>query len=552
MRKVALYCRVSTDNQEKAETIDNQLRDLNKVYSPDEIVKVYKDNPGSGADPDRVGLTEMRRDAQKHLFEVIGLWASDRLARDVKLSLILRDEFKELGIKIEVMGKEREDDSDLGKIMGIIEATMDEIERGRIKRRFTSGKNRRLSEGKLIGSYPPYGYKHIRRDREKGTDASFEINETEAAVVRKIFSLYLKYESMLMVAVQLQKEGIKSRGKGRSEPGLFQTSMVRKVLMRETYIGNQYHGKSSPCLAKFHIHKIRKYRFTGRRANPKDTWKVIKVPRIIDDEVFYRVQDILKHRAKHPIEMSKYEFLCQGFVRCAVCGRSYGGRIQNGSLLYRCPQAFTSNMNQPPCKSRSMSARKLDAAVWAFLSSLINDKDRIKNALLDLRVKKEKDKVSNKDSYDHLFVEKTILKNKRKNLFDLYSEEGISAYSKSDLKSKLSELDEKEMLLDRQMAELKNQMEQIKNDGVLEKEIEETRRLYRKKMDNPPFELRKYIARKWIEEVNILDDGSLRIKARIPDKEEAVGHNNNTYEFFASVNMIHKLDIRFEEIVNFN
>ena len=76
MRRIALYCRVSTDNQEKAETIDNQLRDLYKVYNKADVVKVYKDNPGSGADPDRAGLWEMRKDAQKKMFDIVGLWST--------------------------------------------------------------------------------------------------------------------------------------------------------------------------------------------------------------------------------------------------------------------------------------------------------------------------------------------------------------------------------------------------------------------------------------------------------------------------------------------
>ena len=123
MRRIALYCRVSTDNQEKAETIGNQLKDLYKVYNKTDVVKVYEDNPGSGADPDRAGLWELRKDAQKKLFDVVGVWASDRLARDLKLSLILRDEFKELGIAVEIMGKERED-SEMGKFMGVIEGAI--------------------------------------------------------------------------------------------------------------------------------------------------------------------------------------------------------------------------------------------------------------------------------------------------------------------------------------------------------------------------------------------------------------------------------------------
>ena len=134
MKEVALYCRVSTDTQEKGETIENQLRDLYRVYNKKDIVKVYIDNPASGADLEREGLSELRADAQKGLFNVVGIWDSSRLARDVKWALVLRDELKENGVQIEIMGKER-DNSETGKLFSVLEATMDELERERIKRR---------------------------------------------------------------------------------------------------------------------------------------------------------------------------------------------------------------------------------------------------------------------------------------------------------------------------------------------------------------------------------------------------------------------------------
>ncbi|OGZ62778.1 MAG: hypothetical protein A2639_00320 [Candidatus Staskawiczbacteria bacterium RIFCSPHIGHO2_01_FULL_34_27] len=520
MKRIALYCRVSTDNQEKNETIENQLRDLYKVYNKTDVIKVYQDNPGSGADPDRKGLWELRKDATKKMFDVIGLWDSSRLARDLKLSLILRDEFKELGINIEVMGRES-DDSDTGKIVSIIEATMDEIERNRIKRRFTSGRDRRLSEGKLIGCYPPFGYRHIRRNKEKGTDASFEINEQEAILVRKIFELYIKFESILLVAQELVKMGIKGRGKGRSEPGFMQVSSVSKILRRETYIGNHYFGKSSPCIAKFHLHKIRKHRFTGRRTNPRADWKVVNVPTIIDKETFDKAQEIMKKRAKHRRELSKYQFMCQGLIRCVRCSRNYGGKVQksqNDYLFYRCPQAYTSNINDPPCKSRSMGAGKLDRAIWGFVSDLIQDKERIQRAVFDIKEKREKHKFSNKKSCDNLLLEKNNLKIKRKRLFDLYSESDneISDSAKEDLKNKLKDIDEKERFFDKQILELEKELGNINNIDLLEKEIEKTRKLYNEKIHSPSYELKKFIVRKWIGEVGIQDDGSLKIKIKIP------------------------------------
>lgn len=514
MARIALYCRVSTDIQEKAETIENQLRDLYKVYNKKDVVKVYMDNPGSGADPDRAGLWDLRKDAQKKLFDVVGVWAGDRLARDVKLFLILKDELKENGARIEIMGRERED-SESGRLLEIIEATVDEMERNRIKRRFISGRDRRLAEGKLIGCYPSYGYNHIRRNKEKGIDAYFEINPSEARIVKKIFKWYLELESMFLVTKRLVKEGIKTRGKN-TEPKFFSVSTVKKILVNESYIGNHYFGKSSPCIAKYHIHKTWKHRFTGRRVNPKSEWKLVKMPAIIDKSTFDRVQEIMKRRAKYKSYKSKYEFLCQGLIKCVRCGRSYGGRKLGDYLIYRCSQLYRSNFNEPVCRARSMVTHRVDNIVWAYVSSLINNQEALKKNANLMRAKREEGKVSSQKVYDGLLEEKKGLKIKKGRLLELYSDDGIS---KEDLKVKLDEYDNKAQVLDRQILETDQELLSIDNVGAAEKEVERICALYREKMNNPSFELKKYIVRKWVEEINIKDDGSIMIKIRLPEGE---------------------------------
>jgi len=516
MRRVVFYVRVSTDAQEKSETIDNQKRDLYKVYNKADVLKIYEDNPGSGADPDRKGLTGLRRDAQKKMFDVIALWSSDRLARDLKLALILRDEFKELGIAVEIMGKERED-SDMGKFMGVIEGAIDEMERARIKRRFISGRERRLSEGKLIGCYPPFGYTHIKRNKEKGTDARFEIYEPEAKIVELIFKWYLELESIFLVTRRLRDKGIKTRGRNGS-PRFFQVTTVAKMLKREDYIGNHYFGKSSPCLAKFHINKIRKHKLTGRRKNPKSEWRMVKVPAIIDKDIFEKVQAIMKKRAKFTLKETKHQFLCQGLIKCVDCNRNYGGRMQAGSLIYRCPQHFNSNLNNPTCRSRSMMAHKLDTAVWDYVKSLINDRDRLKNNINSLKEKRESDGISNKRVFEALLAEKTSLKNKKSKLFDLYSED---KFEKGDLENKINEFTEREKAVESQMLEIEKEVKDMKEFDSDDNDIKKICDIYKNKIDNPTFELKKYIVRKWIEEIRIEKDGSLRISVRVPQLEKA-------------------------------
>jgi len=514
MKKVALYCRVSTDAQEKGETIENQLRDLKRVYSPQEIVKVYIDNPASGADLDRKGLNELRADAQKGLFNVVGIWDSSRLARDVKWALILKDELKENGVQIEVMGKER-DDSETGKLFSVLEATMDELERERIKRRFMAGKRRRLGEGKMIGCYPPYGYTHVKRDKEKGTDAYFKINPQEALVVRKIFSLYLELESIFMVTKKLSEMKIKSRGKG-SQPKFFHCSTVRKILGNEVYIGNWYYGKSSPCVAKYHIHKVRKYKLTGRRINPKSEWALIKIPAIIDKRIFNRAQQILKRRYRQKGEESKFPVLCKGLIRCVDCGRLYGAKGHRNYKIYRCPQVYRLDFNEPPCHSRSMMCHKLDAIIWDYISNLIQDKEKVKAKIRLFKEKREKDRSSNQSIYDNLLSQKEELKAKISKFLELYGDE---EFSKEDLKAKIEEVKEREVALDNQIAAVKEKLQEIDDMEAMEEEVEKSCKIYQNNISSPTFERKRYIVRKWVNEINLLKDGRIAVKVNLPETE---------------------------------
>lgn len=87
------------------------------------------------------------------------------------------------------------------------------------------------------------------------------------------------------------------------------------------------------------------------------------------------------------------------------------------------------------------------------------------------------------------------------------------------MKNQLGGLDEKEQLIDQQITELEKDMEEIRNLDWIEKEIGETCRRYQDKLKNPSFELEKFIINKWVEAIYIQDDGSVKIRLRIPHGE---------------------------------
>jgi DNA invertase Pin-like site-specific DNA recombinase len=96
MKRAAVYTRVSTLDQHP----ETQLHDLHQMAAQRgyEIVKEYVDRI-SGAKARRPGLDQMMADARRGKFDVILVWASDRIARSVKHFLEVLDELNRINIE---------------------------------------------------------------------------------------------------------------------------------------------------------------------------------------------------------------------------------------------------------------------------------------------------------------------------------------------------------------------------------------------------------------------------------------------------------------------
>ena len=71
--RTAIYARVSTESQEKQQTIDSQLSDLRNYASQNNltIVEEYIDNGYSGELFERPALDKLRDDAKNRLFSAL-------------------------------------------------------------------------------------------------------------------------------------------------------------------------------------------------------------------------------------------------------------------------------------------------------------------------------------------------------------------------------------------------------------------------------------------------------------------------------------------------
>ena len=184
MKRAALYARVSTARQEQEETIDSQIAEVRQRIESDEALlldsNIYVDEGYSGSLLERPSLDAMLDAAKNKEFDVLYIYDLGRLSRQLSHLLIVieqLDKYEREVVSLHERITGTPEDKFLLQIMG----SMHEYERAKIAERFRRGKMYKAKSGKLVGYNAPYGYSY---NRETG---SFEVNETEAATVRKMF-----------------------------------------------------------------------------------------------------------------------------------------------------------------------------------------------------------------------------------------------------------------------------------------------------------------------------------------------------------------------------
>jgi DNA invertase Pin-like site-specific DNA recombinase len=170
MKRAALYMRVSTLDQHP----ETQLYDLRQMAEQRgyRIVEQYEDRI-SGAKARRPGLDALMRDARRGQFDVVLVWASDRIARSVKHFLDVLDELNRLNIEFISFREQIDTGGPLGRAVVVIIGAIAELERNLIIERVRAGMRRAKLEGRHIGRKPlTLDREAIQRDRQRGQSLS--------------------------------------------------------------------------------------------------------------------------------------------------------------------------------------------------------------------------------------------------------------------------------------------------------------------------------------------------------------------------------------------
>ena len=150
-QRAVIYARTSTVDQHT----ENQVYDLEQLARQRglEIIKVYQDQV-SGTRARRPGLDQLLSDARKGKFDVVLVWACDRLARSVSHFLQVLDELGHLNIEFISYREQLDTTGPLGRAVVVIIAPSRSSNDHLIVERVRAGLRRAKLEGRRLGRPP--------------------------------------------------------------------------------------------------------------------------------------------------------------------------------------------------------------------------------------------------------------------------------------------------------------------------------------------------------------------------------------------------------------
>ncbi len=335
-----IYARYSSHAQKDA-SIEQQVDECMKYARENgiKIIETYADRAVSGRTDRRADFQRMMKDAEKHRFDCVIAWKSNRMGRNMLQAMTNEAKLHELGIHVRYT-EEEFDDSAAGRfalrsMMNVnqfySENMAEDVRRGMMD----NASNCMVTNGQL-----PFGY---ARDE----NLRYIIDPPKAAIVQEIFSRIACGDAYVDIANDLNARGIKT---SRGNP--WGRSSFHALITNERYTG---------------VYIYDDLRVEGG------------IPQIVDKGLFYRVQEVLKTRAqKGPRSRHRAtgDYLLTGKLYCGECkGPMVGtsGTGKNGTLhyYYTCKNRHAKHT----CKRKNIRRDDIEYAVALAIKQYIMSDD---------------------------------------------------------------------------------------------------------------------------------------------------------------------------------
>jgi site-specific DNA recombinase len=404
--RAVIYARYSTEMQRDA-SIEDQVR-LCRARIEQEgwaYLHAYTDRAVSGASALRPAYQSLIEDARRGEFEVVVAEALDRLSRDQEDIAGLLKRLRFAGVRLFTLAE-----GEIGELHVGLKGTMNALFLKDLAAKTRRGLEGRVRAGRSGGGLC-YGYDVVREHDARGDTihGGRQINEAEAAIVRRIFQEFAASKSPRAIAHGLNADGIPGPQGKSWGPSTIYGNWRRGtgVLNNELYIGKLVWNRQT-------FIKDPETRKRQARLNPPDEWIVQEVPhlRILDDQLWSKVKarqlharhalthddaGIRSERARRPV------YLLSNLLRCGNCG---GGFSKVSQHHYGCSNA----RNRGTCNNLLTIRRDvLEASVVSGLQTHLMDPELVKEFAAEyhrelnrLNAARDSDRLSKKAELDRV------------------------------------------------------------------------------------------------------------------------------------------------------
>ncbi len=366
--RYAIYARVSTARQAEHDlSLPDQLAQARRyVASRSGIVIAEYVEPGASARDDKRPQFQAMIEAactRPAPFDVILVHSLSRFFRD-EISFVTHvRRLKKYGVKIVSLTQEFGEGS--GAEMAFrITALMDEMQSEENAKHVRRAMIENARQGFWNGP-APFGYvAEAAEQRGQKTKKRLAIEPAQAETVRLIFKLFLEGDGTSgPLGVKHIAKWLNAQGYRTPENKPFYTSRVHTLLTNETYAGQAWFNRIDS---------------RTRRLRPRDEWVSLRVPAIVPEATFRRVQAMLKERRpdRTPPRITNSKVLLTGVATCEACGKPL--MLTTGKKsIYRYYKCSGRHLNGQCTGGRPIREAELDTLALGALTETLLTPERV-------------------------------------------------------------------------------------------------------------------------------------------------------------------------------
>lgn len=331
---MAIYLRLSMKDGEDRQTDEsNSIRNQRKqiyeyIHRDAELslceVMEFCDDGYSGTNLERPGLQRMLKKVLENRIHCILVKDMSRFSRDyMEMGTYLNQIFPFMGVRFIAINDHYDSRNHSGSTMELdtaFQTLLYDLYSKDVSEKVKAVFEKKCAGGEYVFGQVPFGYEKSRTVKH-----AVVVKETEAEIVRCIFSLAVQGESSTQIARRLYEEKIptitqmrkpqKQYADGRIHS--WSGTAVRKILNNRFYLGEMLYGKS-----------VRK--FVGSKNGisvPREEWNVIKNHHeaLISEEIYERVSSFERRHSKKKENPAKQKrngkrHPLTGKLYCGGCG----------------------------------------------------------------------------------------------------------------------------------------------------------------------------------------------------------------------------------------